>query len=182
MVSQFICFFFSIQKFLRVLLAKTFNAFGVEEVEGEQHYHKHIRNIAINWACQAHLEACIKQTRDKFEDFMLGERVGFPNDHETSLLCNGILTATEDEFDFIRNLFKTNTEASRRSLYLSSMACIENEEILTKLIMMTLEGEEIDNTNNEWLIIIEAVYSNGPIGLRVALKFLRENYDDFIEL
>lgn len=163
-----------------MLLAKTFNAFGAEEVEGETHYHKHIRNIAINWACQAHLEACMTQTRDKFEEFMEG--VGFSNDHETSLLCNGILTATEEEFNFMWSLYKSSKEVSRRSLYLSSMGCIENEKILTRLINKTLESGEIDNTNNEWHTIIEAVYSNGPIGLRVTVKFLRESYDDFIGL
>ena len=165
-----------------MLLAKTFNAFGAEEIEGEPHYHKHIRNIAINWACQAHLDACIEQTRDKFREFMEGERVGFSNDHETSLLCNGILKAEEEEFNFMWSLYKTSTETSRRSLYLRSMGCIENEEILTRFIKMTLESNEIDNTNNEWRTIIEAVYSNGPIGLKVALKFFRENYDDFIGL
>lgn len=162
------------------MLTKTFNAFGADEVEGEPHYHKHIRNIAINWACQAHLESCINQTRNKFRKFMEGD--GFSNDHETSLLCNGILTAKDEEFDFMWSLYKSSTEVSKRTLYLKSMGCIEDEDILTKLIKMALESDEIDNTNNEWFTIIEAVYSNGPIGLRVALKFLRENYDDFIGL
>lgn len=165
-----------------MLLAKTFNAYGAVGSEGEPHYHKHIRNIAINWACQAHLEACISETRDKFREFMEGERLGFSNDHETSLFCNGILTATEKEFDFMWSLYKNSAEASRRSLFLRSMGCIEDEEILTRFIKKTLESGEIDNNNNEWRTILEAVYSNGPTGLRVVLKFLREKYDDFIGL
>jgi ERAP1-like C-terminal domain len=163
------------------LLAKTFEAFGAEEVEGEPHYHKHIRNIAINWACQAHLESCISATHDKFKEFMEAKRVGFSSDHESSIFCNGILMAKREEFDFMWNLYNGTTEASRRSFYLRSMGCIEDDEILTTLIDTTLSSD-IDNANDEWFTIITAVYSNGPKGLSVTLRFLRENYDAFIGL
>lgn len=165
-----------------MLLAKTFEAFGVEEVEDEPHYHKHIRNIAINWACQAHLEACVNATRDKFDDFMVAKRVELSSDHESAIFCNGVAKSGEKEFDFLWNLFNISTVATRRSFYLRSMGCIEDESILTRLIAATLESEEIDDDNNEWLTIIRAVYSNGPIGLSVALEFLRTRYDDFIGL
>ena len=62
------------------------------------------------------------------------------------------------------------------------MGCIENEEILTKFMKMIIESNEIDNNNSEWFTIVQAVYSNGPIGLRVALKFMRIYYDDLIGL
>jgi len=165
-----------------VLLEKTYEAFGPEALDGEPHYHKHIRNIAINWACQAHLEACIDDTSAKFTELMELDRVGFSNDHETSIFCNGILMADRVEFDFMWNLYNHSSDNSRRSFYLRSMGCIESDEILTRFIGTILESPHIDNTNNEWLTIITAVYSNGPIGLGVAVKFLRDNYDDFIGL
>jgi hypothetical protein len=164
------------------LLAKTYSAFGAEEVDGEPHYHKHIRNLAINWACQAHLESCLSETRDKFNELIDGRRVGFSSDHETALFCNGILKADEKEFDFMWNLFNSSTIATSRSFYLRSMGCIENEEILTRLIKTIIESKDIDNRNNEWLTIVQAVYANGPIGMKVAMKFMRENYDEFIGL
>lgn len=163
-------------------MAKTFDAFGVEAVEEEPHYHKHIRNIAINWACQAHLESCITSASAKFSEFMEGKRVGFSSDHETSMFCNGILKGGTKEFDFMWNLYKNSDVSSRRSFYLSSMGCIEDENILTRFIMTIIESSDLDNTNGEWLTIMQAVYANGPIGMRVAMAFLRENYDEFIGL
>lgn len=163
-------------------MAKTFDAFGVEAVEEEPHYHKHIRNIAINLACQAHLPSCITSASAKFTEFMEGTRNGFSNDLETSIFCNGILNATKKEFDFMWKLYTNSDVSSRRSFYLRSIGCIEDEEILTKLIMNTIESDDIDNTNDEWLTIVQSVYSNGPVGLQVALKFLRENYNAFIGL
>lgn len=168
---------------MSVLLATTFDAYGVEAIEGEPHYHKHIRNIAINWACQAHLESCINGTRDKFADFMENRIAGFSSDHEEALFCNGILMATEQEFSFMWNLYNSSTDALERRFYLSSMGCIENEDVLTRFINTILEVGVIDNTNNnEWLTIVQAVYRNGPIGLKVTLRFLRERFDDFIGL
>jgi aminopeptidase N len=113
---------------------------------------------------------------------MEDKRVGFSSDHETSMFCNGILNATEKEFDFMWNLYKNSSVSSRRSFYLSSIGCIENEKILTRFIMTIIEIGTIDNTNDEWLTIVQAVYANGPIGMRVTFKFLRENYDEFIGL
>lgn len=89
--------------------------------------------------------------------------------------------AKREEFDFMWNLYNGTTEASRRSFYLRSMGCIEDDEILTTLIDTTLSSD-IDNANDEWFTIITAVYSNGPTGLSVTLRFLRENYDAFIGL
>lgn len=151
-------------------------------MEEEPHYHKHIRNIAINWACQAHLPSCITSASAKFAEFMEDTRNGFSSDHETSIFCNGILNATKKEFDFMWNLYRNSDVLSRRNFYLRSIGCIEDKEILTTFIMKTIESDDIDNTNDEWLTIVQAVYSNGPIGLQVALKFLRENYDAFIGL
>jgi ERAP1-like C-terminal domain len=110
------------------------------------------------------------------------KRVGFSADHETSIFCNGILMAKREEFDFMWNLYNRTTEASRRSFYLRSMGCIEDDEILTTLIDTILSSDNLDNDNDEWFTIITAVYSNGPIGLNVTLRFLREEYDAFIGL
>lgn len=165
------------------MLEKTYNAFGAEEVSGEPHYHKHIRDIAITWACRAHLETCITSTRDKFVEFMEGDRVAFPSDTESALFCNGNRKTDMNGFNSLWRLFNNSADASRRSFYLKSMGCIENDAILSRFIETIIESGDVDNVNNnEWLTIVEAVYSNGPIGLSVALRFMRNNYDELIGL
>lgn len=90
---------------------------------------------------------------------------------------------TDYEFDFIWNEFKQTVDFNKRSLYLSSMGCIQNESVLKKFIMMIVEDSDINNTeNNEWRIILKASYSNNAVGLRVTLQFLRQHYDFMIEL
>lgn len=108
------------------------------------------------------------------------KRVGFSSDHETSIFCNGILMATAQEFNYMWNLFNSTTNASRRKFYLRSMGCIENNEILTIFINKVLDDDISGNGNDEWITIIEAVYRNGPIGMKVAQHFLRGEYEEII--
>lgn len=154
-----------------MLSEKTYRAFGVDEVAGEPHYHKHIRNIAINWACQAFLDTCVNATRDKVRELIDGKREQLSTEHESAILCNGVLFADMEEFDYMWGSFNSSSVPSKRRLYLESMGCIESEVILTRFINLILESDDI--RSDEWLTIITAVYSNGPIGLSVALNFLR---------
>lgn len=160
------------------MLSKTYNEFGVEVIDDEPHYHKHIRNIAINWACQAHLSACLDDIRDVFSEFM-EKGLQFPSDHEAALYCNGLLMAGKHEFDFMWNLFNGTDDSKERRLYLESMGCIENEDILMEFIKTIIESDDIDKDSTEWLTIVEAVYANGPIGLSVILRFMRTYYNEF---
>lgn len=168
---------------MQILLDKVFNEFGAEEIQNEPHYHKHIRNIAISWACQAHLPACLNQTYDKLNELIKGQRTGFSTDHEPAIFCNGLLVADEPEFNFMWNLFNSTNDNSRRTFYLQSIGCMENERILTQFVERILTSNDLDNEiNDEWFTILQAVYLNGPVGLRVALKFMRVHYDPFLGL
>lgn len=84
------------------------------------------------------------------------------------------------EFDFIWNLFNSSTDAAERKFYLRSIGCIEDKEILTRFISEVLESDISGNGNDEWITIIEAVYRNGPIGMKVAQRFLRDEYNFII--
>lgn len=91
--------------------------------------------------------------------------------------------AQAEEFDFVWNLFRISSDAARRKFYIRSIGCMENEEILMRFIRKVLDDDiTADNSgNDEWISIIEAVYRNGPIGMKVAQHFLRTEYE-FISL
>jgi hypothetical protein len=164
------------------LTAKTFNTFGVVAIDDEPHYHKHIRNLALPWACQAHLESCLAEANEKFNELIDGTRTGFTSDHESNIYCNGVLNGTEKEFRFLWNSYEASTVTPRRRFYLQSIGCIENEEILSEFIGSIVEKTETVKQNDEWLTIVQATYANGPIGMNVTMKFLRTDYDYFIGL
>lgn len=92
------------------------------------------------------------------------------------------LNASETDYESILNLFKATKDPAKRELYLRSMGCIENEEILTRFINTIIEKNILDNGNDEWDLVIRVVYSNGPVGMRVAMRFLRYKYMKFLSL
>jgi DNA-binding response OmpR family regulator len=103
-------------------------------------------------------------------------------DHEAAIYCNGLITASRREFDFMWYLFTRTRDVARRRMLLKALGCVEDEMILMRFIRRIIESNDIDNEDNEWETILRATFTNGPLGLNVTLNFLRYNYDDFIGL
>lgn len=98
------------------------------------------------------------------------------NDHRSVVMCNGALKAGRDVYEELFVLYDTPGQVnSERVLLLQTIGCIENEEILTDFISKY-------NAVDHWLTLIQAVYANGPIGMRVAQKFLKDNFEEFNQL
>lgn len=153
----------------------TYHRIEKKNSDDEPNYHKHIRNIAIEWSCKAHLEQCLKSTRERMRQFK-DEGVIISVDHESVILCHGLMMATRDDFEFMWHLYESAENLERKKFYLKVIGCIENEEILMEFLsrMLTRSGE--------WREIIRASFSNHRVGLRVTLDFLKRNYDDVIGL
>lgn len=164
------------QKFLRKILEKTYNAYGSEVKSEEPHHHKHIRNIAINWACQAHLPECLNQTNALFMQTFHNPNIELPLDHKSAIMCYGVVKSDLSVYEYLWGLY-TSRISDDLLLVLRTIGCMENEEILTKFI-----GNYKNAIGSHWLTIIRAVYANGPVGMKVTLNFLSEHFDEFSAL
>lgn len=161
------------------MLGKLYDTFGIDEKNDEPHYHKHIRNIAINWACQAHLEQCLNDTKTKVSAFLEG--VGkISKNHEPAILCNGLRGASDADYASMMSELRKTDDPRLRELFIRSMGCIENEALISRFILEIIEN--VDNVSNEWQTALDAMYTNGPIGVRVALLFLRIHYGIVIQM
>lgn len=147
-----------------------------ENFDEEPNYHKHIRNMAIEWSCKAHLEQCLKSTRERMRQFK-DEGVIISVDHERVILCHGLMMATRDDFEFMWHRYESAENLERKKFYLKVIGCIESEEILMEFLSRMLT-----KGSGEWREIIRASYSNHRVGLRVTLEFLKRNYDNVIGL
>lgn len=163
------------QIFLQSLFSNLFTIFGVDDQPNEPNYHKHLRNIAIEWSCRVHLESCLKSTQEKMRQFK-DEGAVLSVDHENAILCHGLIMATLDDFEFIWHLHSSALDPKRRIFYLKVIGCIENEEILMEFM------ERMFERKSEWMDILRAAYSNNRIGLRMTLEFLSKNYNRVIGL
>lgn len=154
-------------------MKKVYAKYGANDKPTDLHDHKHIRNLAMNWACQAHLPECINDTRELFIQFKNGAKA-FSLDHKSSIMCNGVINGTEEDYNNLWTLY-LYADASEKTLILKTIGCIEDQNILEKYILKY-------NSTLEWLTIIQAIYANGPIGMRVTIEFLRKEIISFKQL
>ncbi|KAL7025611.1 hypothetical protein ACKWTF_013562 [Chironomus riparius] len=162
------------QKFLQTLFTKVFEKYGVKEQNENEHHQKHIRNIAINWACQAHLPACLNQTAELFDKGIMNSEVTISTDHRATIMCNGAITGGVLIYGFLWESYIKAIQASEKSLLLKTIGCIENREILHEYIRRYSRVSD-----DEWFTVIQSVYSNGPIGLKITMEFLNDEYQNF---
>ncbi|XP_070502885.1 uncharacterized protein [Chironomus tepperi] len=167
-------FYYDFQKFLQEIFTKVFETYGTQEQNNSEHHQKHIRNIAINWACQAHLPACLSQTAELFERGIRNTEVTVTTDHKSTIMCNGAISGNFTTFNFLWGLYTNSSKAADRTLYLKSIGCIENRQVLQDYIRMYSRV-----TGDEWFTVIQSVYLNGPIGLKVAMEFLNDDFESF---
>lgn len=159
-----------LQEFLLILFAKVYDNYGFVKKNSDQHHEKHMRNIAIEWACQLHLPDCLNQTKEMFSNAMSDNGINLSVDHKYSIMCSGVINGNDSEYLYLINLYDTITDLSEKQQILRTIGCIENYEILVKFIQLYKEVE-----NAHWLTVIQSVYTNAPIGLKVIMNFLKEN-------
>lgn len=125
-----------------------------------------------------HLELCLKSTQQAMRQFRDEGAAVLSVDHGEVALCNGLIMATKNDFEFMWQLHSnaSSDDLERKKFYLKVIGCIEDEEILMEFMMRMFESRD------EWQEILRATYSRHQIGLRVTLDFLRRNYEDVIEL
>lgn len=156
-----------------------YDTVGIDERDDEPHFHKHLRNIAINWACRAHLEQCLNDTKAKLESFFDGETLS--RNHEPAILCNGLRKVSDGDYESMMDVFRSTTDRRLRELYIRSMSCMENEAILMGFIKAVIEsGNNV--LDDEWKIALESMCANSPIGVRVALRVLRIHHERIMDM
>lgn len=139
----------------------------------EPYHHRFIRNIAIDWACQAHLPECLSDTSTLFQQTIDDPDFKLPLDHKSEIMCYGVVNSGYGVYERLWDLYGNTSDV----LILQTIGCMENEEILTNFI-----GNYQNASESHWLTIIQAVYENGPIGMKVVINFLNEHLVEFSEL
>lgn len=101
-------------------------------------------------------------------------------DLKASTLCEGIRYGNVETFQTIwDSLDEIENQADRRVI-LESLGCTEDETVL-KLFLESTLNDTFNYRKAELNRILKAVYSNGYVGLKIALDFLTTNYETVYE-
>lgn len=170
-------FFF--QNFVNELVHDLFIEITASTTVSESNFDKHLRNLAIKWACLSGSLEC-REISVKNLEILIGAPEAIAPDLKASTLCEGIRYGTAETFQIIwDSLDQTDNQADRRVI-LESLGCTEDETVLKMFLESTL-NDTFNYRKAELNKILKAVYSNGDVGLKIALDFLATNYKTVYE-
>lgn len=117
---------------------------------------------------------CLEQTANELQRIIQNPDI-ISNDHLSTVMCNGAITANTDTFNTLWRIYKFSTNQKLdKTLILKTIGCIEDRNILNDYLNRYTQTQD-----DEWFTVIQSVYLNGPIGLNVVMEFLNENFNSF---
>lgn len=168
---------FIFQNFVNELVHDLF--IEITESTVESNFDKHLRNLAIKWACLSGSLECREMSEKNLEKFIEAPESIAP-DLKASTLCEGIRYGKVEKFQIIWDLLDETENQADRRVILESLGCSEDETVLKQFLESTL-NDTFNYRKAELNKILKAVYSNGHVGLKIALDFLTTNYKTVYE-
>jgi len=168
------------QFYIITLVKNIYEKLGITDKETDRHFDKYIRIIAAKWACTAGLASCIDETNKKLKDLVENGKEVEPN-MQSTIYCNGLLFSGDKEFNYLFNRLMSSQDQAERQLLMASLGCAQDAKHLKKLAESSIDSGNTLRVQ-ERLNVLKSIYSQGKIGLNVAIEFLNEKYNEYAEL
>jgi len=130
------------------------------------------RSKAIHLACTANSESCLTDTQTLVHLYA-SEGKAIPNGLETTILCSGMRRATETDWTSIFRMLQRSEDSAERSLFIDSLGCSEDLNLLKTYLDSTLNTNFI-YSQTERRDIFDAILASAS-GLEAILQFLQAN-------
>lgn len=139
---------------------------------------KHLRNIAIDWACLTGEQKCLDETGTRVRQVIHDSSLDIEPDVRYNVYCSGLRKANAEDFDAIWERFNATTNQADRTTLINSMGCVENKDIQKKYLESTINDKKNDYRVQERNRVLQGVYSNGKVGLESAMDFIKTNHKE----
>jgi aminopeptidase N len=149
----------------------TFAQKGVSVKDEDTHFDRHVRSIAINWACKTGIQKCLDDTYELLNK-LLKDKIEIHPDLQSPVYCNGLRESTKEVYDYFLDRFEKSQSDAERSLLITSLGCSQDKVYLYSYLKKSLDGVY---RTHELHSILASVASGGPVGLELTLEFLGKN-------
>ncbi|XP_059549821.1 aminopeptidase Q [Myotis daubentonii] len=122
--------------------------------------------------CFLGLEDCLQLSRELFKDWMDNPENEIPYPVKTVILCYGIASGSDKEWDFLLNIYANNTNEEERNQLAYAMSCSKDPWILTRYMEYAITTYSF-NFNETNIIEVVAAFD---VGRYVAKDFLVNNW------
>ena len=156
--------------YVRYLLKQLTKDVPYKPTGKDEHVTKLLRTNALKWACKVEQAECTKYAKEAFELWVKdpnGTRLDA--DLKNNILCAGLRTADEKTWTkTMETLMKSTVDQDEKNGLLPIMGCSGSTEILRKFLMSSL----VANSTVDFNIAVQAVISDNPAGLNLALDVI----------
>uniref|UniRef100_A0A1I8P0A9 Aminopeptidase n=1 Tax=Stomoxys calcitrans TaxID=35570 RepID=A0A1I8P0A9_STOCA len=165
------------QEFVAEIVTPIYEKLGINDVPGEHHYQKFTRNVAINMACLAGINSCLKETNDKLKDLVEHDVAIEPN-VQSQIYCNGLKQSSNDVFDFVYNKLMDSDDQALRRILINSLGCSQNKQQLDKFVSSSIDHDN-ELRVQERSTLLSPAYSRGLTGWMACMDFLDKHWDAY---
>lgn len=155
---------------------------GFNELVHEPHEHQRLRAMVIEWSCRMGSIICRFGANQLMQANMDGVQ-DLPPYIKHSVYCGGMMEATEEQFQALFQIYQQSSDPAERAMYISALGCNENSAFLSDYLTVTLgTGQEVRLLPNEWLLILQSVYSRTSKGLDAFRSWMQTHLMDIVRV
>ncbi|XP_058121714.1 aminopeptidase N-like [Anopheles ziemanni] len=140
------------------------------------------REIVVMWACKLGSLHCRNNTADIIQNIVHNTSLHTDPDLREAIYCNGLRYATSDAFDTFFKRMQNSQDQGYRSELIRSLGCVQDETLLKQFLNTTIATDGFNYYGQERDRVLEAVYSSGYMGMRVAINFFKSHMVQINEL
>ncbi|KAH8298703.1 hypothetical protein KR018_005325 [Drosophila ironensis] len=165
------------QLFAGSLIEPVFDKIGVNAIPGEHYLNNYLRNIIVGLACEVDVQACIQQSYKKLSEFLFNGTAIEPT-LKTKAYCAGLRNAPDFVYQKVVDDLLVSTDASDRSLFISSLGCSVNPiQVVPFFLLATNSSNGL--THAERTSLLNSAYTKTNVGVQEALGYLESHWNEY---
>uniref|UniRef100_A0A6P4EZ32 Aminopeptidase N n=1 Tax=Drosophila rhopaloa TaxID=1041015 RepID=A0A6P4EZ32_DRORH len=172
--------YYNFQTFVQKLIDPIFVKIGVNEIPGEHYLNNYLRIVLVSLACQVGSVECYSQSATKLSEYLYNG-TAIEATLRTQAYCAGLRSTTNVVYQRVESDLLASTDATDRSLFISSLGCSGQTTQLNEFFSLSL-----DTTNSlsysERTSLLNSGYSRSEIGVTASLEFLETSWEAYAKL
>uniref|UniRef100_A0A182MEM1 Aminopeptidase n=1 Tax=Anopheles culicifacies TaxID=139723 RepID=A0A182MEM1_9DIPT len=135
--------------------------------------HRYLKQFITTWACRIGHGDCLAKTKQALTTAHQSNTTVHP-DIATAVYCNGLTDASDEEFVWVWEQFKSSRNQAQRTVLIDALACSRNPTQLASFLTAALgSGSEFEAMlSSERTRIVSAVYGASREGVDAVIDYL----------
>ncbi|XP_025832083.1 membrane alanyl aminopeptidase-like [Agrilus planipennis] len=163
------------------VMDSVYNSVSFARNSSESYIEVQKKELALQWACNLGHTECIQRAQDLYRSLRNNNRAVNP-DIRSVVYCTALRYSNDSsDWYFLWNKLTQETLATEISLIITALGCSRNETLLDEYMTRALDSSAGLIRRQDITSVFSSVYGNNPEGIEIALNYVQNNYQSFID-